>query len=357
MRPPCRVKLARTVSRWSDECLEESWSLCGSTWQCRCSLFGSPGCVVRGCERPGSPLLVERPTNVVAGPYNGWFLQGGVGLFKPLHDHEPLAAAQRSWSMSLRLKTEERGATTLLAGVGRPHEAFPRYLALMDGRPAFWSGGSGSGHVLEGDAVLSTGMWHSLAVSVDQQGITWLYADGVPVASGTVALGAAGDVLEMAPASSPWPAGHALTHFGGHLAQVSLFSGELSAAQLESLKSTPAGLDNLPFEEGSKPWFVQTRGPSGMHAPQDPSSLPHSAAAPQAPVAVEPPNGKDEPSEDGASLTLRHAWQMADAATVKDGGSSVSSGSYDSSKWMRATVAGTVLNTLIDPGVYPHPDT
>ena len=303
-----------------------------------------------------SPLLVQRPTNVVAGPYNGWFLQGGVGLTKPLHDYEPLAAAQRSWSMSLRLKTEERGATTLLAGVGRPQEAFPRYLALIDGRPAFWSGGSGSGHVLEGDAVLSTGVWHSLAVSVDQQGITWLYADGVPVASGTVALGAAGDVLEMAPASSPWPAGHALSHFGGHLAQVSLLSGELSAAQLESLKSTPAGLDNLPFEEGSKPWFVQTRGPSGMHAPQDPSTLPRSAAAPQAPVAVEPLAGKDEPSEDGASLTLRHAWQMADAATVKDGGSSISAGSYDSSKWMRATVPGTVLTTLIDRGVYPNPD-
>src|ERR1017187_5979865 len=32
-----------------------------------------------------SPLLVQRPTNVVAGPYNGWFLQGGVGLSKTLY--------------------------------------------------------------------------------------------------------------------------------------------------------------------------------------------------------------------------------------------------------------------------------
>jgi hypothetical protein len=258
--------------------------------------------------------------------------------------------------MSLWLKTDEHVPTTILAGVGRTYEAFPRYLALVDGRPAFWAGGDGPAHVLEGDAALSAGVWHCLAVSVDDHGSDRLYADGIQVASGALSLGVAGDVLEMAPSWSPWPAGHGLAHFGGYLAQVSLLSGELSPTQVETMKSTPAGLDNLPFEEGSRPWFVQTRGPSGMHAPQDPSTLPHSAAATQAPVAVEPLAGEDKASDDGNSLTLRHAWQMADAATVKETGSSVSSGTYDSSRWMRATVPGTVLTTLIDRGVYPNPD-
>ena len=122
--------------------------------------------------------------------------------------------------MSLWLKTNEQGLTALVAGVGRPDETTPRYLALAEGRPAFWAGGSGPGHELVGSAVFEPGVWHSLAVSVGGDGVTHLFADGAEVASGKLALGPAAETFEMAPTvASPW---HTAKHFGGWLAQVSL---------------------------------------------------------------------------------------------------------------------------------------
>ena len=153
------------------------------------------------------PLLNQRPTNVVAYPYNAVSLQGGIGPSKPLDYREPLVAARCSWSMSLRLTTDGRQPTAILAGVGRTCEAFPRYLALIHWRPALWAGGTGTDHVLEGDAVLTARVWHSLAVSVDDQGGKRLYVDGIQVASGMLSLGVAVDVLEVAPSPSPWHAG------------------------------------------------------------------------------------------------------------------------------------------------------
>src|SRR5947209_8423523 len=94
--------------------------------------------------------LTTQQMNVIYGPYNASFLQGGLGLTKTMHEHSPLAAAQRSWSMSLWLKTNEQNPTALVAGVGRPAETSPRYLALKDGKPAFWAGGAGEGHELVG---------------------------------------------------------------------------------------------------------------------------------------------------------------------------------------------------------------
>ncbi len=125
---------------------------------------------------PLTPSLLTVSQTVVAyGPYNGRFLQGGLGLTKNLHSNEPLAAAQRAWSMSLWFKSDEQAQTAFVAGVGRPWESSPRYLALKDGRPAFWAGGAGEGHELLGASALTPGAWHSLAVSVDSEGKTHLF--------------------------------------------------------------------------------------------------------------------------------------------------------------------------------------
>ncbi len=304
---------------------------------------------------PLTPSLLTVSQTVVAyGPYNGRFLQGGLGLTKNLHSNEPLAAAQRAWSMSLWFKSDEQAQTAFVAGVGRPWESSPRYLALKDGRPAFWAGGAGEGHELLGASALTPGAWHSLAVSVDSEGKTHLFADGVEVASGNVALGASTSVLVMAPTDgSSWPG---TKHFGGLLAQVSLRSAALGADSASSMATAPAGLENLPFEEGSRPWPFQTSGPAGMVAPQDPSLLPHSPVPARAPKAVPPLAGSDAASDGGTTLTLRHGWQLADAAEVKAPGTQLASGSYDAAKWMPAVVPGTVLTTLIARGVYPDPD-
>ncbi len=314
------------------------------------------------------PVLTVEQTAVAYGPYNARFLEGGIGLTKTLHEHEPLAVAQANWSMSLWLKTSEADLTAPIAGVGHLDGAAPRFLELSHGRPAFWVGGTGAGaHTLIGSAALRPGEWHALAVSVDAEGKTHLFADGVEIASGAMPLGAAADAIEMAPVM-PRPGLGSMAdihHFGGELAQVSLRVGALTAADLQSMKTPVAGLDNLPFEEGSKEWPVQSHaGASGYKAPQDPSTLPHSRAAAQAPRSIAPLSGTDRATEDGARLVLRRGWQMADAATVAADGETVSMAGFktraatagDMDRWMAATVPGTALTTLVDRGVYPNPE-
>ena len=326
------------------------------------SSLGAAGAWPQSAAVATPAALTMAQTDVAYGPYNGSFLAGGLGLTKPLHAHEPLAAATAGWSMSLWMKTNEAGVTALVAGVGAPGESTPRFLALKEGRPAFWAGGAGEGHELAGSSALAPGAWHALRVSVDAVGKTHLFADGAEVASGVLALGPANDVLEMAPAAAgAWPGAK---HFGGWLAQVSLRSGDAPAETPRARAQAPAGLDNLPFEEGSPAWPVQTRGSRGQLAPQDPATLPHSRALAQAPKAIAPLTGTDVPSSDGARLVLRRGWQLVDAAEVKGGGEAISSASFQPvaaaagtmGGWMAATVPGTVLTTLIDRGVYPNPD-
>ena len=322
-------------------------------------LFLAPGCVLIHATAQAqmygqAPVAVESGMGMVAGPFNGRFLEGGMGLSKRLADRAAITRAQANWSMTLWFKTDEAAPTALLAGVGTPGESSPRYLALRGGKPVFWAGREGEGHTIEGRAVLAPGMWHSLAVSVDEQGTSHLYADGSEVATGKVILGPAGSMMNLAPTAMPPARG--FSHFGGWLAEVSLNARPLESRELSGLSKPMSGLDDLPFEEASHAWPVQTRGSAGMHAPQDPATLPHSAAPFQAGKAVPPLAGDDEPTDKGATLTLRHGWQMSDAAEIHTPGEQVATSTFDASKWMQATVPGTVLTTLIDRGVYPDPD-
>jgi hypothetical protein len=294
------------------------------------------------------------PVGLEAGSYNGKFLQGGIGLVKPLPAHAAIVEAKRGWTLSLWFKTQESSPTALLAGVGRPDEISPRYLALQQGRPVFWAGGVGEGHLLQGQTTLSPDEWHSLAVAVDDEGLTHLFADGNEVASGHILLGPSSSVLTLAPASaSPLEKSR---HFGGLLAEVSLyghFRQELVSREAFQVES---GLDNLPFEEGSKPWPFQTRATLGMTAPQDPSTLPHSASPLQTPKAVSPLAGNDDLTANGLALTLRHGWKLTEAADVSATGEQIATLDFSDQTWLAATVPGTVLTTLIDRGVYPDPD-
>ncbi len=314
-------------------------------------------------------VLTTEQTAVAFGPFSGRFLPGGVGLVKPLHSNDPLGTAQANWSMSLWLKADEAGTTALLAGVGAMDEATPRYLALREGKAAFWSGGVGPGaHELVAPSPLTPGVWHAMAVSVDAAGMTHLVVDGAEVARAQMPLGpAAADVLEMAPVR-PMPELGSMAdvrHFGGLLALVSLRTAALTLDEMRAMGQPPAGLDALPFEDGSKEWPEQSRaGANGYKAPQDPATLPHSQAAPQAPVAVAPLSGTDEPAADGMRLVLRRGWQMADAAMVHARGEQISAAGFAMPSatagamdgWMAATVPGTALTTLVDRGVYPDPD-
>jgi hypothetical protein len=299
-------------------------------------------------------FITEQPAGAVAGPYNGYFLRGGIGLSKALPAHAAIAEARSNWAFSLWFKSAETSPTALLAGVGSPGEDSPRLLGLLHGQPIFWSGGDAQGSMIQGHAELAPNVWHSLAVSADAQGVTHLFADGAEVGTDNVPLGPSSDVITLAPSlSSPTSK---FRHFGGWLASVTLFNRSFGEADLSNLKTPANGLDQLPFEQGSKPWPVQTRSSMGMLAPQDPATLPHSEAPIETPHALEPLSGSDESAADKSSLLLRHGWRMAEASTIPSQGDEISRPKYAADAWMAATVPGTVLTTLIDRGIYPDPD-
>jgi len=282
------------------------------------------------------------------GLYSARVLAGGLGLTKPLSAHDTLAIDGSGWSLTLWMKTTDAGPTTLLAGVGQPLEAFPRYLGLRHGKPFFWAGEQ---HFLNAPTALTPGVWHSLAVSV-QGAETHLFVDGAEVAHAALPIGPSTPQLELAPVVTPDSSFH---HFSGLLALVSLSRG-FTPEQQQALQHPSLNLDNLAFEEASPPWPIQSRQWIGYTAPQDPATLPRSAVPPQAPSATPDPHTQNLTADDGRDLTLRANWRMAQASTVSADGEHLSSAAFDDSHWYAAVVPGTVLTTLIARGVYPDPD-
>ena len=106
-----------------------------------------------------------------------------------------------------------------------------------------------------------------------------------------------------------------------------------------------------------KTWPVQTKGQEGLSAPQERATLPAPTSAFSRPAAK--PAGPDAPalSPRGAGeWALARGWRMLEAPKVSDEGDAVSRPGYPVGGWLRATVPGTVLTTLVDRGVYPDPD-
>lgn len=315
--------------------------------------------------RPASAQSFPAPP--AYGPFNVHSIAGGIGVTEKMAAHDPLALSGSGWALTLWVKPDRAGETALVAGVGRPLETFPRFLGLRDGKPFFWAGGLGvpgqpagprESHRLEAPAPLAANTWHSLAVYVEGPE-THLLVDGAEVAHGPLPVGPATAELQLAPVDTPDASFH---HFSGLLALVSLSRG-LTPAELQALAHAPGGLDDIVFDEASKPWAVQTRQWIGYRSPQDPATLPHSAAPPQKPVAQPVPHLENPLSDDRRTLTLRANWRMTQASEVSSDprdpaadGARISAPGFDDQHWYPAVVPGTVLTTLIARGVYPDPD-
>ncbi|HWF91325.1 MAG TPA: glycoside hydrolase family 2 TIM barrel-domain containing protein, partial [Terriglobales bacterium] len=111
------------------------------------------------------------------------------------------------------------------------------------------------------------------------------------------------------------------------------------------------------FEDGSKPWPVQTRGQAGYRAPQDPSTMPRSKAPFSRPVAQPLPPSHEALLPNGENdWTIVGDWKLAEAPKVSAEGPQISTNGFNTKDWFAATVPGTVLTTLVDRGVYPDPD-
>src|SRR3984957_2208678 len=285
------------------------------------------------------------------GPFNAVFLPDGDGLKKPLRKDDSVLRADSPWSLYGWVKSAEPlKGPSLVAGIGDPAEEFSRYLAFDGEHAILWMGKDNS---LSGAASLAAGKWHFLAATFDGEQFR-LYSDGMQTASGKLDLGSVSPVLQMAPAFLPasnW------SHFGGSIAGLGLVRRALSADEVKQLSQAPEDFSLIEYEEGSKPWPVQTRGQAGYRAPQDPATMPHSNAPFSRPVAKKPP-AEREALEDNCEgeWTLTGGLRMTPAPKVNAEGAAISLAAYSARDWWPATVPGTALTTMIDRGVYPDPD-
>ena len=301
--------------------------------------------VVRGFAQ--EQVTIDPP---LYGPFNGVFLPDGDGLKKPLLTGDSVLRADSPWSLHAWVKPANALKTPcMVAGFGHPDEEFSRYLALGSSQ---FSLRIGQDNVLTGTAALAPGKWHFVAATFDGEQFR-LYSDGTQVASGKLDLGSVSPILEMAP---PAAASSNSCHFGGAIASFTLLRSALSGDDINHLFQKPADFANLEFEEGSKPWPVQTRGQAGYRAPQDPATMPRSKAPFSTPAAKALQAQEIVHANGESQWTLAAGWRMIPAPKINADGPAISQASFNDKDWMVATLPGTVLTTMIDRGVYPDPD-
>jgi hypothetical protein len=309
----------------------------------------------------GATALGQRiPTNTPPqyGPYNAVFLEGGDGLRIPLANKtDTVLLPDTAWTLSCWYNSGlPANGRELLAGVGDVTAEYPRYLALEPGKVSLWLG---AGNELSGqEAALEPGAarpgWHLVTATFDGSEFA-LYSDGHAVAKGTLTLGTATPVLQIAP---PVMVAAQTQHFSGKVASFQLLRRALTAAEVRVMDQTPPDFAVLEFDEGSKPWAVQTRAWGGYRAPQSPEQMPVGRGPYSQPVALKRPPMGESLQATGAAQTWSFAdgWTLREAPKVQATGEQITVPGFEGADWMRATVPGTVLTTMIDDGIYADPD-
>jgi hypothetical protein len=303
-------------------------------------------------QPPSAPAPTDPPQ---FGPYNGTFLADGLGLRVPITDaRDPVLLADSPWSLFCWFKAAEPVTEfELVAGMGSPAAEYARYLAIDAGKVTLWMG---EDNQITGPGNITPGEWHLLAASFDGSRFH-LFIDGQSAASGALILGSVNPLLQMAPNAGPGIAPG--RHFGGQIASFTLLRHALSASDMHQLYLARPDFSVLQFEAGSKPWPLQTRGQAGYRAPQDPATMPTSRAPFSPAVAIKrPPVGPSLTQSGDGEWSFSDGWMMREAPKVENGpygGAEISSAAYDATGWMRATVPGTVLTTMVDDGIYPDP--
>ena len=301
------------------------------------------------------------------GPWNGTFFPDGDGLRQRMVKDDSVLRADSPWSMYCWVRVEEAPkAFMLLAGVGDVAEQYPRYLAADAGHVTLWIGKDNS---LSAVAGLDAGKWQMLAATFDGSKFH-IFNNGTEIGSAILALGSVSPLLQMAPAKLPHGTLSAVSalppaklplpeaqHFGGKIAYFTLLRQALTPVEIEKLSHEPPDFDSILFEEGSKPWPVQTRGQAGYRAPQDPSTLPHGKAPFSKPVAISVPASHSSLQADGDDKwMIAGGWKLSAAPQVIADAAAISQPVFDAKDWLPATVPGTVLTTMVDRGIYPDPD-
>ncbi len=317
------------------------------------------------------------------GPYNGAFLAAGPEETQPLAEPEPLNPAYDGprppdpliqgaapWAMAFWFDPQTPlSGTTLLAGMGNPADADSRFVGIENGHPGLWLGTARGMHrLLSGAATVGGARWHFAAAVSDGENVR-LYADGARVGEWPLMQGKIAAEVRLAPEALPSPdemrrceekpCGPMLTttHFAGRIVGLRIYREALDSDEIKGMFKTRPDFGLAVYHQGSPHWGVQTRGQSGLSQPQDPSTLPRSRAPLQKPVA-QPLTPADLHTRLAGEnpWKIRGGWRLSPAPDVKMTGDEISKSSFDDSKWLVATVPGTVLTTMVNRGIYPNPD-
>jgi hypothetical protein len=299
------------------------------------------------------------PTNdpPVYGPYNAEILQGGDGLHKKMVERDTILRAESPWTIYAWVNSDAPvAAPTLVAGYGDVAAEYSRFLGLEPGKLMLWMGVDNS---LSAPATITPGKWQFVAATFDGMSVVRLYSEGTQVGQGVLALGRVAPVVQIAPPVpfvSPVLPTFKGQHFGGKVTGFTIVRETLTAERIKQLATNPPVSSLIEYEDGSKPWPVQTRGQAGYRAPQDPATWPKSRAPYPAPVANALPKGPDVVADGDNQWTLAGGWRMAAAPTVKASEAEMAKAGFDTKEWLVATVPGTALTTMIDRGVYADSD-
>jgi archaellum component FlaF (FlaF/FlaG flagellin family) len=285
------------------------------------------------------------------GPFSGHFLAGGEGLEKAVPQTDPLLKATTPWTMTAWVELPAVPTKPMLiAGMGDAMDEQSRFFAVINGRLALWFG---KDNVLMAGAPLAPAPWHFIAATFDGQTVH-LYCDGAEIAKGPLIYGRVAPMVSMAPAKT---AVLDAAPFGGRIALLTVSRALASDTAIAAMAKQQPEYSLIGFEEGSKPWPVQTRGQAGYRAPQDPATLPRSEAPFSLPKAgTEPPARTTLRKDDDGSWTLSGGWKLTPAPKVTAMPEEISKPGFRTESWWAATVPGTVLTTMVDRGVYPDPD-
>ena len=169
------------------------------------------------------------------GPYNVTFLEGGIGLARPLAAGSNAVLAAVSWSMTgwmsaVRLQPGEVIVAAVGDSAGGPGADGWRGIYLADGElRASW----GPGATLRSGTTLQPGRWYAVAATYDGT-FARLYVDGKERAKERAATTAVDPRIELAPETVHDPA-MPPRHFGGSLAQFTLTPFAQTSQEILSL--------------------------------------------------------------------------------------------------------------------------
>jgi hypothetical protein len=292
---------------------------------------------------------VNLPPNANFGPYNATFLEGGVGVVRPLSEQAEPLAQDEPWSITGWMRsTRHQPGDVIVSAVGDVAGEKWRGLELDDGALSVVMGPQSA---VRGAGVLEAGRWYFVAAVFDGRS-AHLYLDGRELAAQSASSSRVAPRIELAPTTV---SSTGRPHFGGSLAAWTLVPGALDAATVREIAQARPDFTLVTFDNIGVGWPLQEHAWRGLQEPQDPWTLPRAKSPPTAPVA-EPVPVATAMEVRGSGRWALGAWRLSSAPNVSADAEQVSQPGYDDSTWYPAVVPGTVLTTLIARGIYPDPN-